>query len=92
MTDEREIIECTKWITELHRVRSQRWWRSLPSQDVQEHIAAWRAQRTPAAPSVPPWCGECGDGEPAARTNLRFRRAEGAPCPRCHPDALQESA
>lgn len=37
---------------------------------------------------LPPWCGHCGDGMPAAEFNPRFRvRPDGALCA-CHPDAL----
>jgi hypothetical protein len=37
---------------------------------------------------LPPWCGRCGDGMPAAEFNARFRvRADGALCG-CHPDAV----
>ena len=45
----------------------------------------------PAAPksksSLPPWCRQCGDGNPAAEFNAKFRTAPGSskPCPDCHP-------
>jgi hypothetical protein len=36
---------------------------------------------------LPPWCGHCGDGMPAAEFNPRFRvRQDGGLCG-CHPDA-----
>lgn len=37
--------------------------------------------------SLPPWCGQCGDGNPAAEFNAKFRTAPGSrkPCPDCHP-------
>lgn len=35
---------------------------------------------------LPAWCGQCGDGMPAAQYNPRFRRNDGQPCPDCHPD------
>jgi len=37
--------------------------------------------------SLPPWCGQCGDGNPAAEFNAKFRSAPGSnkPCPDCHP-------
>lgn len=37
--------------------------------------------------SLPRWCGQCGDGNPAAEFNAKFRTAPGSkkPCPDCHP-------
>jgi len=37
--------------------------------------------------SLPPWCGQCGDGNPAAEFNAKFRIVAGTskPCPDCHP-------
>ena len=37
---------------------------------------------------LPPWCRQCGDGNPAAEFNAKFRTAPGSnkPCPDCHPD------
>ncbi|MFF3208345.1 hypothetical protein [Streptomyces sp. NPDC002962] len=40
-------------------------------------------------PGLPEWCGECGEGTPAARLNPRFRTlgpvGTGEQCPNCHP-------
>lgn len=38
-------------------------------------------------PALPRWCGHCGDGNPAAEFNPKFRTAPGGkkPCPNCHP-------
>lgn len=41
----------------------------------------------PSAGGLPPWCGECGDDNPAAQFNPRFRTRDGAACPACHPAA-----
>lgn len=40
-----------------------------------------------SGPSLPPWCGQCGDGNPAAEFNAKFRTVTGTskPCPDCHP-------
>lgn len=37
--------------------------------------------------SLPPWCGQCGDGNPAAEFNAKFRTEPGSskPCHECHP-------
>lgn len=43
------------------------------------------------APPLPPWCGHCGDGGMAARSNARFRLVDGEPCPACHPDTQKAS-
>lgn len=42
-----------------------------------------------SGPALPRWCGLCGDGNPAAEFNTKFRTAPGSskPCPDCHPDA-----
>ncbi|WP_405769222.1 hypothetical protein OG539_32645 [Actinacidiphila glaucinigra] len=42
---------------------------------------------SPAKPSLPLWCRHCGDGNPAAEFNAKFRTAPGSskPCPDCHP-------
>lgn len=47
--------------------------------------APQRAPRT--GPSLPLWCGECGDGNPAAEFNAKWRTAPGSskPCLDCHP-------
>jgi hypothetical protein len=43
----------------------------------------------PARPGLPRWCRKCGDGNPAAEFNPKFRRAaDGSRCPECHPDAV----
>ncbi|QIP87597.1 hypothetical protein GLX30_30245 [Streptomyces sp. Tu 2975] len=45
-------------------------------------------------PSLPPWCGECGDGNPAAEFNAKFRKAPGSskPCLNCHPETQTAEA
>lgn len=40
---------------------------------------------------LPPWCGECADGNRAAERNGHLRQiydhnGNGRPCPKCHPD------
>jgi hypothetical protein len=37
--------------------------------------------------NLPAWCGQCGNGNPAAEFNAKFRTAPGSktPCPDCHP-------
>lgn len=37
--------------------------------------------------NLPRWCGQCGDGNPAAEFNAKFRTTPGTskPCPDCHP-------
>jgi hypothetical protein len=38
--------------------------------------------------NLPRWCGSCGDGNPAAQFNAKFRTQPGSkkPCRACHPD------
>lgn len=40
-----------------------------------------------SASSLPRWCGQCGDGNPAAEFNAKFRTEPGSnkPCHECHP-------
>ena len=48
---------------------------------------ARKPAQTKTRPSLPPWCGQCGDGNPAAEFNAKFRTGPGSnkPCPDCHP-------
>lgn len=56
--------------------------------DLTRHADHWQPAAAAAGkPYLPPWCGECGDENPAARYNARFRRRSEQPCPGCHPDA-----
>ncbi|MFF7234364.1 hypothetical protein [Streptomyces sioyaensis] len=45
---------------------------------------------------LPKWCGTCGEANPAARVNARFRTlgelGGGEKCPRCHPDRIHATA
>lgn len=46
---------------------------------------------------LPRWCGQCGDGNPAAEHNPRFRRVPqrdgpDALCEACHPDRIAQAA
>jgi hypothetical protein len=90
--DEREIF--ISWLKDKHQIRGLGWWKTVTHDDLAEHAADWRAQLTAAtaAPSIPPWCGACGDDNPAARLNPNFRQIDGQPCPDCHPDMQQRNA
>jgi hypothetical protein len=46
---------------------------------------------TAAANGLPHWCGYCGNGGDAARTNVKFRRKNGDWCPDCHPDMVKDA-
>lgn len=93
LDDEREIKECIDWIIGAHSPRGPGWWRAVAKNgDLPTLVAQWRAQRAPETPSLPAWCGKCGDENPAARTNPRWRVLDGAPCPTCHPDTIGQSA
>lgn len=89
--DERRFID---WIKTTRKPRSSAWWRKVADEgDLPGHVADWREQCAQSAPGpltgLPPWCGQCGDGFGAARTNPRFRTLSGQPCPTCHPDAAR---
>jgi hypothetical protein len=49
---------------------------------------------TKTGPSLPAWCGECGDGNPAAEFNAKWRTAPGSskPCLNCHPESQTADA
>lgn len=68
------------------------------AKDVRRHSSVLRIRigDLPKAPqpsatktgsALPPWCGQCGDGNPAAEFNAKFRTEDGSnkPCPDCHP-------
>ncbi|SNQ47055.1 hypothetical protein FRACA_170015 [Frankia canadensis] len=95
--DEREIKNFRDWVTEEHQPRSAGWWRTVADHgDLPGLIADWRKTASPTIPATPPWCGACGGGNQAARTNARFRTDSGAtdgiPCPHCHPDHMRRTA
>ncbi|MFF7184667.1 hypothetical protein ACFZAR_05410 [Streptomyces sp. NPDC008222] len=58
-----------------------------------------RIRKNPAPPSapLPPWCGKCADGAPAAQREGRLRliyddHGHAQPCPKCHPDMTSHAA
>lgn len=79
----------TAWITARHTPRGPGWWRTTAANgDLPDLAQTWRTEHAPAAtgPALPAWCGQCGDGMPAAQYNPKFRRNDGRACPDCHPD------
>ncbi|WP_055588665.1 helix-turn-helix domain-containing protein [Peterkaempfera griseoplana] len=86
------------WVHQQHHPRSPAWWRKAAN-DLGELADTWRrTTQPPAATSgLPPWCGDCGDGSTAARTNPAFRfirlpNDDKAPCPACHPGVADTAA
>ncbi|MPY36728.1 hypothetical protein FNH09_37575 [Streptomyces adustus] len=78
------------WLCDRAREMAGRGWT-----DMFRHVEMSKAPITsvtsgPSTPGVPEWCGQCGEGTPAARLNPRFRTlgelGTGEKCPRCHPD------
>lgn len=53
-----------------------------------------QAAAAKSGPLLPPWCGECGDGNPAAEFNAKWRKTAGGekPCLACHPDTQTAAA
>jgi hypothetical protein len=86
-----EVDPFIAWATAKHNVRSPAWWRTV-ADDLPELVSAWRADPAQQRASLPPWCGQCGAGNPAAQGNPRFRTANddgsGGKCPNCHPDMV----
>lgn len=89
------------WIATTHKPRGTGWWKTVTANgDLPALAADWRAQRqqatAPAAP-LPPWCGDCGDRMPLARTNASLRQVEDGrgirrPCPVCHPTTHRKAS
>ncbi|MCK9876634.1 hypothetical protein MXD59_12735 [Frankia sp. Ag45/Mut15] len=97
LDDEREIKDFQEWVTEEHQPRGAGWWRTVADRgDMPALVADWRKTLSPTGQAIPPWCGHCGGGNPAARTNPRFRTdtgtADGTPCPACRPDHIRRTA
>lgn len=79
------------WCTAKFNVKHAGWWKTC-ADDLPEHAAVWRGERAgfgaPRVRQLPDWCRVCGEDNPAAEFNPKFRRtAAGAKCPDCHPDA-----
>lgn len=91
---EHERETFINWLKDKHQIRGIGWWKTVTRADLAEHAADWRTQQTPAAPthSLPPWCRHCGDDNPAAEHNARWRTRDGGPCPDCHPDTAADAA
>lgn len=91
--DEKRFID---WINKTYKPGSSAWWRKVAAEgDLPGHVDAWRketGQSQRQHSDLPEWCGQCGDSNPAAKTNTRFRTDTGlpggTPCPTCHPDAV----
>ncbi|MGW5333619.1 hypothetical protein [Streptomyces bauhiniae] len=89
--DERETF--IDWIDSQHQPRGPAWWRAVARNGDLAHLAEkWRGEQGPTRTVLPPWCGRCGDDNPAARFNPTFRQQAGSPCPDCHPDVRRSNA
>ncbi|MFE9499813.1 hypothetical protein [Streptomyces collinus] len=78
------------WLCDRARELAARGWSDL-TQHAERSTAPLPSDgtRTKSRSDLPEWCGECGEGTPAARLNPRFRTlgelGSGEKCPRCHP-------
>ncbi|MER5509324.1 hypothetical protein ABT052_28905 [Streptomyces sp. NPDC002766] len=78
------------WLCDRVREMAARGWSNL-AQHAERSTAPIALERPGhCRPGLPEWCGQCGEGSPAARLNARFRTlgelGSGEKCPRCHPD------
>ncbi|MFK4103204.1 hypothetical protein ACI2L1_24610 [Streptomyces sp. NPDC019531] len=78
------------WLCDRAREMAPRGWSNL-AQHAERCTAPLPSEvSSRSRPGLPEWCGECGQGTPAARLNPRFRTlgelGSGEKCPRCHPD------
>ncbi len=94
-----EEADFLTWVTTTHAPRGTGWWKTVTANgDLPDLIAEWRDQRGPnlrAVPTpLPAWCGQCGNGNPAAEFNPKFRTQPGSkkPCPNCHPTTQPANA
>jgi hypothetical protein len=86
------------WINQQHQPRGPAWWRAVAKNgDLADLAAKWRTEQPhtgPAAPTLPPWCGSCNDGQSLAEKNPTLRLVEDdhgnrRPCPECHPAMIE---
>jgi len=94
---EHERETFINWIKSQHQPRGPAWWRTVAKNgDLADLAEKWRAEQTTATPTIPAWCGHCGDGNPAAKHNASMRTdtgmPSGKPCPNCHPDTAADAA
>ncbi|KUN58416.1 hypothetical protein [Streptomyces griseorubiginosus] len=80
------------WLCDRVREMAPRGWSNLV-QHVERSTAPLPSEVSVSRrPGLPDWCGECGQGTPAARLNPRFRTlgelGSGEKCPSCHPDRV----
>ncbi|MGV4985744.1 hypothetical protein ACVB8X_06750 [Streptomyces sp. NRAIS4] len=79
------------WLCDRARELASRGWNDLV-QHVERSTVPIEGRWGTSRPSLPEWCGECGEHTTAARLNPRFRTlgpvGSGEKCPRCHPDAF----
>jgi DNA-binding MarR family transcriptional regulator len=95
---EHERETFISWLKDKYAIRGIGWWKTVTPADLAEHAADWRAQRTgtPSAPTLPPWCGQCGDRQELAKKNPDLRLVEDdhgnrRPCPDCHPNNVRNT-
>lgn len=79
--DEQLVVELTKNPNGINS------YRSVLRTRIEDLPKAPQRAASKAGPSLPAWCGDCGDGNPAAEFNAKWRTAPGSskPCRDCHP-------
>ncbi|MDH6130363.1 helix-turn-helix domain-containing protein [Kitasatospora sp. GP82] len=80
------------WLADRAREMAPKGWTDL-EKHVERSTVPVLAASLSARPGLPEWCGRCGDGNPAAQFNPRFRTVTGMPsgqkCRECHPETAQ---
>ncbi|GAA3268040.1 hypothetical protein [Streptomyces lavendulae] len=86
--DEQLAVELTKNPNGINS------YRSVLRSRIEDLPRAPQRAAAQAASSLPAWCGECGDGNPAAEFNAKWRTVPGSskPCLNCHPTAQTADA
>ncbi|MEV7471973.1 hypothetical protein AB0O20_36655 [Streptomyces kronopolitis] len=82
------------WLSDRVREMATRGWSDLVQHAERSTVPVegQRDESLSGRAGLPKWCRECGEGNPAARVNARFRTlgelGGGEKCPRCHPDRV----
>lgn len=90
---EHERETFISWIKTNYNPSGPGWWRKVAkNSDFADLAEKWRAEQTTAAPTLPTWCGHCGDDNPAAEHNASMRTdtgmPSGKPCTDCNPKGM----
>jgi hypothetical protein len=83
------------WLVDRARELAAKGWTNL-EKHVEHSTVPLPSSTKASRKGLPPWCGHCGDNNPAAEFNPRFRTtnglSDGPKCPNCNPALVTEMA